>query len=70
MGLVIRLIAILIACAALRAQAVVPVPYIYTEAARYDSAATLNAGERFPAGAALQQRNGLQPLGGPLQKID
>jgi hypothetical protein len=32
----------------------VPVSYIYTEAARYDPAATLNAGERFPAGAALQ----------------
>jgi hypothetical protein len=54
MGLVLRFHAILIACAALRAQAPVPVPYIYTEAARYDSAATLNAGERFPASAALQ----------------
>ena len=29
-------------------------PYIYTETSRYDSAATLNAGERFPAGAALE----------------
>src|SRR6478736_2322599 len=54
MGLVIRLITVSMACAALRAQAVVPVPFIYTEATRYDSAATLNAGERFPAGAALQ----------------
>jgi hypothetical protein len=54
MGLVIRFRVILIACAALRAQAVVPVPYVYTETPRYDPAAALNAGERFPAGAALQ----------------
>jgi hypothetical protein len=54
MGLVIRFHAILIACAALRAQAIVPVPYVYTETSRYDAAATLTAGERFPAGAALQ----------------
>src|SRR6185369_14657738 len=54
MGPVIRFLAVLITCAALRAQAEVPVPYLYTEAARYDSTATLNAGERFPAGVALQ----------------
>jgi Hydrazine synthase alpha subunit middle domain len=54
MGPLVRFLAIPIACTALRGQAVVPVPYIYTEAARYDSAATLNAGERFPAGASLQ----------------
>ena len=54
MGLVIRLLFISIACTALSAQSVVPVPYIYTEAARYDAAALLNAGERFPAGASLQ----------------
>jgi len=41
-------------CGAVHGQGVVPVPYIYTEAARYDSAATLKGGERFPAGAALQ----------------
>src|ERR1035437_6165364 len=46
--------AMLIACSALWGQGVVPVPYIYTEAGRYDSAATLKGGERFPAGAALQ----------------
>jgi hypothetical protein len=40
----------LIACAALRAQPAIPVPYLYTETSRYDPA----AGERFPAGAALQ----------------
>src|ERR1039457_5037837 len=44
----------LIGCGAVRGQGVVPVPYIYTEAPRYDSAATLKGGERFPAGAALQ----------------
>ena len=44
----------LIGCGAVRGQEVVPVPYIYTEAPRYDSAATLKGGERFPAGAALQ----------------
>jgi len=32
----------------------VPVPYIYTEAPRYDSGASLHGAERFPAGAALQ----------------
>ena len=48
MGPVIRFLAILIACAALRAQAVVPVPYIYTEAARYDSAATSMPASAFP----------------------
>jgi len=58
MGLVIRFVAILLACAALRAQEVIPVPYIYTETSRYDSAATFNAGERFPAGAALQMVTG------------
>ena len=58
MGLVIRFLAILLACAALRAQEVIPVPYIYTETSRYDSATTFNAGERFPAGAALQMVTG------------
>ena len=45
---------VLSGCGALRGQGVVPVPYIYTETPRYDSAATLKGGERFPAGAALQ----------------
>ncbi len=41
-------------------------PYIYTEAPKYDSRATLRGGERFPAGAALQlvtnrQRRALAP---------
>ena len=58
MGLVIRFNVMLIACATLRAQAVVPVSYIYTETTRYDSAAALNAGERFPAGAAIQLVSG------------
>lgn len=44
----------LLGCGAVHGQVVVPVPYIYTEAPRYDSAATLKGGERFPAGAALQ----------------
>ena len=35
-----------------------PVPYSYTEAGRYDPAATLKGGERFPAGAALQLVSG------------
>jgi len=35
-------------------QVVVPVPYIYTEAPRYDSTAAGKGGERFPAGSALQ----------------
>ncbi len=37
-----------------RGQGTVPVPYIFTEASRYDSAASLKGGERFPSGAALQ----------------
>ena len=32
----------------------IPVPYIYTQAPRYDGQATLSGGERFPAGAALE----------------
>jgi hypothetical protein len=32
----------------------VPVPYIFTEAPRYDSRATLPGGERFPSGATLE----------------
>ena len=47
-------VAVPMACCALWGQGVVPVPYIYTEAGRYDSAATAKAGERFPAGAVLQ----------------
>lgn len=46
-------VAVLSGCKAVRSQGV-PVPYIYTEASRYNSAATLKGGERFPAGAALQ----------------
>jgi hypothetical protein len=45
--------ALLTACAAVLGQAA-GVPYIYTEAARYDPAATLKGGERFPAGSLLQ----------------
>ncbi|MGD0771475.1 MAG: hypothetical protein ABSC05_01500 [Candidatus Solibacter sp.] len=47
-------VAMPIACNSLWGQGLVPVPYIYTEAGRYDPAATLKGGERFPAGAALQ----------------
>lgn len=47
-------VGVLIGCGAVRGQSVVGVPYIYTEASRYDSAATLKGGERFPAGATLQ----------------
>jgi hypothetical protein len=47
-------VVVLMVCGAVRGQGVVAVPYIYTEVIRYDSAATLNGGERFPAGAALQ----------------
>src|ERR1035438_10394830 len=47
-------VAMPIACCALWGQGVVPVPYIYTEAGRYDSAATVKGGDRFPAGAALE----------------
>jgi hypothetical protein len=50
MGLLLRFSSALIACAALYAQATVPVPYLYTETPRYDPAAV----ERFPAGAAIQ----------------
>ena len=46
--------AVLAGCGAVRGQGLIPVPYIYTEAFRYDSAATLKGGERFPAGATLQ----------------
>jgi len=44
----------LMGCSTVRAQGVIPVPYIYTEASRFDPAATLKGGERFPAGATLQ----------------
>ena len=46
--------AVLAGCGAVRGQGLIPVPYIYTEVSRYDSAATLKGGERFPAGATLQ----------------
>ena len=46
-------LALLTACGAALGQAA-GVPYIYTEAARYDPAATRKGGERFPSGAALQ----------------
>ena len=44
---------LLAACAAVLGHAA-GVPYIYTEAARYDPAATRKGGERFPSGAVLQ----------------
>ena len=47
-------VVVLTGCSDIRGQGVVGVPFIYTEASRYDSAATLKGGERFPAAAALQ----------------
>jgi len=47
-------VALCFGCSTLHSQVVASAPYIYTEAPRYDSAAILNGGERFPAGAALQ----------------
>jgi Hydrazine synthase alpha subunit middle domain len=59
MGPVVRFrtvywVTLLIGCAPVRGQGVVPIPYIYTETSRFDSSATLKGGERFPAGATLQ----------------
>jgi endoglucanase len=57
-------VAALTGCSTLQGQGVVPVPYIYTEASSYDSAAAGNGGERFPAGAALQLISGAATNGG------
>lgn len=46
--------ALLFSWGAVRGGAVVPVPYLYTEAARYQPEAAGSDSERFPAGAALQ----------------
>jgi hypothetical protein len=46
--------AALLACGGGGGQNVPALSYIYTQAARYDSGATLNGGERFPASAVLQ----------------
>ena len=59
MGLRLRLCpaywaAILLGCGAVYGQGPIPVPYIYSEAPRYDSTAMVQGGERFPAGVALQ----------------
>ena len=44
----------MVLCRLVSGAAPIPVPYIYTEAPRYDSRASLHGGERFPAGAALE----------------
>jgi hypothetical protein len=47
-------LSVLSGCGVVRAQPIASVPFIFTEASRYDPAASLKGGERFPAGAAVQ----------------